>query len=166
MLALLFWTSQPRITVFIIYFSLTFLTFYLLLHHLTLILFHVLPTSFQTRSLTLSKPKATPARTVLTLSKLHGINWLKVNKQPWVIEEAFMVVTKDAGVLLYCHHSQGCGNTHTHTQFLSIKVHCPFRELLLYVGGVTPLLYFKSFISQSFWEKHNLNHDEDISPVD
>lgn len=47
------------------------------------------------QSLSFSMSKDTPARTKLTLLKLHGKIWLKVNKRYWVREEAFIVLTKD-----------------------------------------------------------------------
>lgn len=79
--------SQPHNTHQVIYtpLFLPFPTVYLLRHHLL-----SLPLSLYR-----SRSKATPARTVLTLSKLRGKIRLKVNKRYWVREEAFIVLTKD-----------------------------------------------------------------------
>lgn len=57
---------------------------------------HPRPSPLPLSSISLPRSKVTHACTVLTLSKLHGKMWLKVNKRYRVKVEAFMVLNKGA----------------------------------------------------------------------
>lgn len=71
-------------------------TFHLLLHKLHSSLISPPPLPLPLSSISLPRSKVTHACTVLTLSKLHGKMWLKVNKRYRVKVEAFMVLNKGA----------------------------------------------------------------------